>query len=104
MTINYIHIYDLLAGGPITGVKVYTRVQGEKSSKFNEIHSLLEPDMCRGSNKLNIIVFNNMNFELFSPCTLVHTFTHYWTPHSLQVKVYKSTRGIPMISVLQMSS
>ena len=45
MTINYIHIYDLLAGGPITGVKVYIRVQGEESSKFNDIHSFLELDM-----------------------------------------------------------
>ena len=45
MTINYIHIYDLLAGGPITGVRVYTRVHGEEGWKFNDIHSFLEPDM-----------------------------------------------------------
>ena len=76
MTINYIHIYDLLAGGQLTGVKEYTRVQGEENSKFNDIHSLLagrsmiftvyKNMTCAGSYKLCI----SLNFELSSPCTL----------------------------------
>ena len=45
MTMNYNHIYDLLAGGPITGEKEFI------SRTFNDIHSLLVQTFV-GSNKL----------------------------------------------------